>query len=593
LDSKHHLKKSPNQFTGLDIDLDTELASSFTTEKHFTHYYKSEEISMNIKSIALFISLSSAITTCNTAVAIATTEAPSSADFNVNAISPKTPTQIEMTEAPSSADTSVNTPLPKTPALAPKAIAPLKPKAITQANLSDYASSWAEPFIKVLIDKNIIVGYPDGTFRPEQLVTRAEFAALLNKSFELAPIRESRTFPDVPEGYWASAVIDKAYRSGFLTGYPDNTFGPTRNIIRIESLVSLVNGSKLQANNSADRVDELFADAAQVPVYGRNALLAATQKCVSVSVSYPVSKTYDPNRPATRADVAASIHQILVASGRLPALPIDNPAQKYIVNCAPAPVLTKITEQDILNRTNIGTAPEIIAGTRRKPVNAPVSGVTTPSAFGANWGDVFVGAGYQSNLPAAFAPPGDGNSTVYGAGIGIGNARSLIGLEASYTSAGNTIGERGGVNFKLHKQLGENVAVAAGWENAIRHGYTTTNDPKDTFYGVVTGILPLGETSNFTASVGAGNGRFRNFGDLAADRSNTNVFGSLGFRATENFGLVADYNGRNVSIGLPITFKLGDSVGLQVTPSLLDVAGDQNSGPKSRFAIGGGLGINF
>ena len=105
--------------------------------------------------------------------------------------------------------------------------------------------------------------------------------------------------------------------------------------------------------------------------------------------------------------------------------------------------------------------------------------------------------------------------------------------------------------------------------------------------------LPLGETTNFTASVGAGNGRFRNFGDLAADRSNTNVFGSLGLRASENFGVVADYNGRNVSLGLPITFKLGDSVGLQVTPSLLDVAGDQNTGPRSRFAIGGGIGINF
>jgi hypothetical protein len=45
---------------------------------------------------------------------------------------------------------------------------------IAQANLSDYAGNWAEPFIKVLIDKNIIVGYPDGTFKPDQPVTRAE-----------------------------------------------------------------------------------------------------------------------------------------------------------------------------------------------------------------------------------------------------------------------------------------------------------------------------------------------------------------------------------------------------------------------------------
>jgi S-layer homology domain len=461
---------------------------------------------------------------------------------------------------------------------------------IAQANLSDYASSWAEPFIKVLIDKNIIVGYPNGTFKPDQPVTRAEFAALLNKAFELPPIRESIAFKDVPQNYWAAAVIDKAYRSGFLAGYPNQTFAPSQNIIRIESLVSLTNGSKLQPDGSPDRVNELFADAAQVPDFGRNALLAATQKCVSVSVSYPVNKNYDPNRIATRADVAASIHQVLVAAGRLPALAADNPAQKYVVNCGN---VAKISEQDLLNRTSVGTVPEITAAAVRKRVNAPATGVTAPSAFGANWGDLFVGAGYQNNLPAAIAPPGEGNSTVYGAGIGLGNARDFVGLEASYTAAGTTVADRGGVNFKLHKLFGENVAIAAGWENAIRNGYTAANDPKDTYYGVITGILPVGETSNFTASVGAGNGRFRNFSDLTADNNTTNIFGGLGFRFSDNIAVAADYNGRNFSVALPLTVKLGDSLGLQVTPALLDVAGDQNTGPKSRFAIGGGIGIHF
>jgi S-layer homology domain len=470
---------------------------------------------------------------------------------------------------------------------------PITLTQMAQASLSDLSGNWAEPFIKVLIDKNIIVGYPDGTFRPDQPVTRAEFAALLNQAFELRPIRESRSFRDVPNNFWAAAVIDKAYRSGFLAGYPNNTFGPLKNIVRIESLVALTNGSKLQPDGSADQVNELFTDAAQIPSYGRDALLAATQKCVSVSVSYPTDKTYDPNRIATRADVAASIHQILVAAGRLPALASDNPAQKYIAKCGSAPSLAKISEQDLLNRTNVGTVPGIGVGYQRKPVNAPASGITTPSAFGANWGDIFVGAGYQNNLPVAIAPPGDGNSTVYGAGIGLGNARDLIGLEASYTSAGSSIGERGGVNFKLHKLLGDNVSVAAGWENAIRNGYTTANDPRDTYYGVITGILPVGDTSNFTASVGVGNGRFRTFDDLTADNNTTNIFGSLGFRLTENIALAADYNGRNFSIGLPLTLKLGDSVGLQVTPALLDIAGDQNTGPKGRFGIGGGIGFNF
>lgn len=487
---------------------------------------------------------------------------------------------------------SLALPTPTSPVAPPlNRTLPIAPPQLSQATLSDVSGNWAEPFIKVLSDKNIIVGYPDGTYRPDQPVSRAEFAALLNKAFELPPIRASRAFSDVPANYWAAGVIDKAYRAGFLAGYPDTTFGPNQNIIRIESLVALANGSNLKPEGTANRVDELFTDAAQVPSYGRDALIAATQKCVAVSVSYPTNKTYDPNRVATRADVAASLHQVLVAAGRLPALPSNSSAQQYIVNCATgAPVAT--TERDILNRTNIGTAPGIIVDNGRKPVNAPAGGITTPTAFGANWGDVFVGAGYQNNLPAAFVPPGGGNSTVYGGGLGLGNARDFIGLEASYTAAGTSFADRGGVNFKLHKQFGDNFSVAAGWENAIRNGYTAANDPRDTYYGAITGILPVGATSNFTATVGAGNGRFRTFGDLTADNNNVNVFGSLGFRFSENIAIAADYNGRNFSVGLPLTVKLGDTVGLQVTPALLDFAGDQTAG-RSRFGIGGGIGFNF
>ncbi len=133
-------------------------------------------------------------------------------------------------------------------------------------------------------------------------------------------------------------------------------------------------------------------------------MLAATQKCVSISLSYPVNKTYEPNRTATRADVAASIHQILVAVGRLPAL-----AMTIQLKIHRQLRLYSRYHQHYRARFNqpdeYWHVPEMIAGTGRKPVNAPASGVTTPSAFGANWGDIFLGVGYQSNLPAALAPP--------------------------------------------------------------------------------------------------------------------------------------------------------------------------------------------
>jgi S-layer homology domain len=477
------------------------------------------------------------------------------------------------------------------------------------AQASDVTGNWAEPFIKALVEKGIIAGYPDGTFRPDQPVTRAEFAALLTKAFELEPTRASRAFKDVSQKFWGASVIDKAYRAGFLSGYPNNTFGPNQNIIRIESLVAIANSSKLRADSSASKIDQLFSDVAQVPNFGRDALIAATQKCVTVSVSYPESKTFNPAEVATRADVAAFIHQALVAAGKLTALASDSPAQKYIVNCAAAPSVAKITEQDVLNRIGIGAVPsvETAATTVRKPSNnAPVSGITTPSGFGANWGTVFIGSGYQDSLAPFPWYRGTVNTAGFGlgAGFGIGNSRDLVGLETSYSTSSNGGGpdnssplglfNRGAVNFKLHKQFGNNIAIAAGWENAIKNGYAGNDQTvRDTFYGVVTGVLPVSDTNNFTASVGIGNGRFRQIGDIVADRDRTSFFGSLGFRISENIGIVTDYNGRNFSVGLPLNFRLSDSIGIQVTPAILDVAGDKINNEESRFGIGGGIGIRF
>jgi S-layer homology domain len=497
---------------------------------------------------------------------------------------------------PPSGDTAA----PKADEKSPDATTPGAKQQDGAATLSDISGNWAEPFIRVLTDKGIIAGYKDGTFRPDQPVTRAEFAALIRRAFPDAPeVSSKKTFRDVPPGYWAAEAISKASSIGFLAGDPGGTFRPADNIKRIESLVSLVNGTKLQPTGTAANIDELFSDTPQVPVFGRNALVAAAQRCLAVSVSYPEGRNFNPNGDSTRSDVAAFLHQSLVAAERLPKLPDDSPAQKYIVNCTPAPIAAKLTEPEVLGRVGIPAVPPVLEASAPAPVNAPVGGITTPSGFGANFGDLFIAAGYQNQIPTAGNGPGSADSVGLGAGIGLGDARNLIGLEASYSSSlgSNTrLLDRGGVNLKLHKLFGDNVSAAVGYENIFSSGYAPGTDPGNTLYGVLTGVLPLGDTSNFTASIGAGNGRFRQFSDIgttsSVNKDSTNIFGSLGFRASENFALAADYNGRNFSIGLPITFKLGDNVGIQVTPSLLDIAGDSAS-PNSRFGIGGGIGIRF
>jgi S-layer homology domain len=501
---------------------------------------------------------------------------------------------------------------------------PATPATNKVAQASDVGGNWAEPFIKALVEKDIIKGYPDGTFKPDQPVTRAEFAALLNKAFDLKQVRPARKFKDLPKKFWANAVIQKAYQSGFLTGYPNGTFAPKQNIIRIQSLVSLINGSKLEPSGSLD-INGVFGDAAQVPSYGQNALVAATQRCIAVSNEYDSSKlpggNFGPNTVATRADVAAYIHQVLVGAGRLTALDKASPANKYIASCPQGVYVTSITgapveapkpmtaDEAIAKLSIPSQVPEVSGST--SVATFPVGGLGTPTAFGANWGDIFFGAGFQGETrPNIYTPIGTAPGTVkgqetyaYSAGIGLGDARNFLGLETvatTYNRSGSGSFENGGISFKLHKLLGDNFAIAGGYENAITFGNNpVTNDGGvnggRTGYGVASLILNpdpnMGFFSNTTLSVGAGAGRFRSVGDIRANNDTINVFGSIGTRLFSNVSLVADWNGQDASVGLPISIPFGGGSSFQVTPAIVDLGNSETGG--SRFVVSGGLGFHF
>lgn len=101
------------------------------------------------------------------------------------------------------------------------------------ATFTDVPSNyWASPFIAELVRRNVIAGFPDNTFKPEQPVTRAQFAAMVSKAFQKPAERGATQFTDVPASYWAANAIQTAYTSGFLAGYPSNRFEPNQNIPR-------------------------------------------------------------------------------------------------------------------------------------------------------------------------------------------------------------------------------------------------------------------------------------------------------------------------------------------------------------------------
>ncbi|MBD2021224.1 S-layer homology domain-containing protein, partial [Leptolyngbya sp. FACHB-36] len=208
--------------------------------------------------------------------------------------------------------------------------------AVAQTAFPDVPSNyWASSFIQELVTRQVIAGFPDGTFRPEEPVTRAQFASMIRKAFSRQAIRNPAQFNDVPSNYWAAAAIQEAYSTGFLAGYPDGSFRPNENIPRAQVLVSLANGLNYAATGTVDNVLVAYNDAASIPGYARPSIAAATER--RIVVNYPDVRTLSPNQTATRAEVAAFIYQALVSSGQVAA--INSP---YIVGQATAPQAVRI-----------------------------------------------------------------------------------------------------------------------------------------------------------------------------------------------------------------------------------------------------------
>ncbi|MEH2351000.1 MAG: S-layer homology domain-containing protein [Nostoc sp.] len=232
---------------------------------------------------------------------------------------PIQPPQIQTPISPSAVlDSSI-------PSSALPLVTPAKQKSIIPPPIAfnDVPTNfWGKRFIDVLSSRSILKGFPDYSFRPNQPVNRAEFAAIVQKAFDQEPSKTAIAFQDVPTKFWATPAIDGAISGGFLTGYPKKTFKPQENISRVQVLVALVSGLNLKAPTSPNQILSVYKDAKDIPPYAVSKIAAATIN--GLVVNYPNPQFLAPNKVANRAEVAAMIHQALVKRGKLEAISSTN-----------------------------------------------------------------------------------------------------------------------------------------------------------------------------------------------------------------------------------------------------------------------------
>jgi hypothetical protein len=225
----------------------------------------------------------------------------------------------------------------------------------------------------------------------------------------------------------------------------------------------------------------------------------------------------------------------------------------------------------------------------RAPGYSPGSSAGGPTAFGANFGDAYIGVSGSNRR--AKVNEADGSM---GLGFGLGDSSKYAGLEVSVNLGSiRKFAANGEVGFKLHRKLSSDSAIAIGYDSGVVWGKDNQKSIS-TVYGVVSKVMKLrpDDSANslpLTLSVGIGGGRFRSLDDVINQRSSVGLFGSLGLQVSPQASLVSTWTGRDLNLG--VSFVPIRTTPLFVTAVAANVLRrDDNA---TVFSLSIGYGFNF
>ena len=200
---------------------------------------------------------------------------------------------------------------------------------------------WASCDIDKLAMNDVVVGYPDKMFKPDRNVSRAEFATMLVKGFNMdnCGLEAKSIFSDVPMSNWANPLIAKAVDEKLMKGYPNGRFMPQNHVTRAEALTAMAKGlnSCKMDECKAKEILSKYKDGGRVPSWSQIPIATALDNGALSDLKNP--DMIMPNKAASRADIASMLQNIRVAGGydKNPktaneCCPVDKSKQAYLEN---------------------------------------------------------------------------------------------------------------------------------------------------------------------------------------------------------------------------------------------------------------------
>ena len=176
-------------------------------------------------------------------------------------------------------------------------------------------SHWCYQSIKFLTEIGVLVGYPDGTYKPDIPVSRAEFASMVIKSLgqENANVSQEIHFSDIQPDFWGYRIIQKAVYFDLIPDAKGEQFRPYDPVTRAEAISIAVNAlttSQISEQRAQSIISKSYEDYTQLPAWFLMA--AAKSQLLDLDVITPGHEgKMEPNRPMNRAEVAALLYKMM------------------------------------------------------------------------------------------------------------------------------------------------------------------------------------------------------------------------------------------------------------------------------------------
>ena len=174
---------------------------------------------------------------------------------------------------------------------------------------------WAYQSIKFLTEVGVVVGYPDGTYKPDIPVTRAEFASMAIKALgqESANVTQEIHFNDITPDFWAYNIIQKAVYFDLIPDSKGESYRPFDSVTRAEAINIAVNAlttNQISQQKADDIISKSYEDYTQMPAWFLMA--AAKAHVLDLVVVMPGHEgKMEANRPANRAEVAMILYKMM------------------------------------------------------------------------------------------------------------------------------------------------------------------------------------------------------------------------------------------------------------------------------------------